>query len=82
MIISADLFRSDELKAWALDNSVAGQCEVSGKTFSLFDTAQLSDFFSALFSMFEEDARIGNFLKTILCLKWYYLSYCRNWVHH
>lgn len=56
MIISADLFRSDELKAWALDNSAAGQCEVSGKTFSLFDTAQLSDFFSALFSLFEEDA--------------------------
>ena len=56
MIISADLFRSDELKAWALDNSVAGQCEVSGKTDSLFETAQLFDFFSALFSLFEEDA--------------------------
>ena len=55
MIISAELFRSDELKAWALENSVTGQCEVSGKTDSLVDTAQITDFFSALFSLFEAD---------------------------
>lgn len=56
MIISADLFRSDELKAWALDNSVTGQCDVSGKKDLLIDTTQLSDFFFALFTLFEEDA--------------------------
>lgn len=56
MIISADLFRSDELKAWAFNNIVSGKCEVSGKRDSLVDTAQLSDFFSALFSLFEKDA--------------------------
>lgn len=56
MIISADLFRSAELKAWALDNSVTGQCDVSGKKDLLIDTNQLSDFFFALFTLFEEDA--------------------------
>ena len=56
MIISAALFRSDELRAWALDNSVDGQCEVSEKTDSLIDTTLLSDFFFAFFSLFEADA--------------------------
>lgn len=43
MIVSSDLFKSDELKGWALDNE------------NLIDTIKLADFFKALFSVFKED---------------------------
>lgn len=56
MIVSAELFRSDELRAWSLNNKIEGTCEVSGKTEHLVDIATLSDFFISLVSLFEEGA--------------------------
>lgn len=56
MIVSADLFRSDELLGWASVNKTEGVCEISGKKENLIDTLQLADFFLTLFSLFETDA--------------------------
>ena len=56
MIVSADLFRSDELLGWASVNKTEGVCEISGKEENLIDTSQLADFFLMLFSLFEADA--------------------------
>lgn len=56
MIVSADLFRSDELLGWASVNKTEGVCEISGKEENLIDTSQLADFFMTLFSLFETDA--------------------------
>lgn len=69
MIVSANLFRSDELRAWALENEISGKCEVSGKTEALIDTSALMDFFSILFSLFEEDAN-GQKLSDLLQVDW------------
>ena len=57
MVISADLFNSDELQGWALGNVAEGSCEISGSRDHLIDTLLLSEFFGALFSVFEEDGK-------------------------
>lgn len=44
MIVNSDLFRSDELQGWALDNG------------NQIDTTKLADFFESLFCVFKEDA--------------------------
>jgi hypothetical protein len=69
MIISANLFRSDELLGWASVNSTEGVCEISGKEENLIDTLQLADFFLTLFSLFEADAN-GRPLVDIIQQDW------------
>ena len=74
MIVSADLFRSDELLGWASVNKVEGVCEISGWEENLIDTLQLADFFLTLFSLYEADANgrpLGKYIQQDwrLCVK-------------
>lgn len=69
MIICADLFTSEELRAWALANRAEGCCAVSGKTVSLIDTSGLAEYFQTFFSLFEKTAE-GSSLSEIVQTHW------------
>ena len=69
MIVSADLFKSEELRAWSFENALSGQCEVSGNTSMLIDTTILSGYFTAFLSLFEEDP-YGRELSEVIQKDW------------